>query len=223
MYFQQHGDYFVYDYPYAKEQGKIPKDYYEWWGFEDKKLFAFAKEEILRLAKGDKPFHFSLLTVDTHHIGGFACEDCENHFDRQYDNVLACSSKRVEEFVRWIQSQDFYQDTTIVISGDHCTMDNNYIREQYDGSVPRRVYSCILNGVAEPVSGTKRAFYPMDMYPTTLAAMGVKVQGDRIGLGTNLFSDKPTILEEYGDEKVQKELAKSSAFYKQRILGEKKK
>lgn len=223
MYFQQHGDYFVYDYPYAKEQGKIPKDYYEWWGFEDKKLFAFAKEEILRLAKGDKPFHFSMLTVDTHHIGGFDCEDCENHFDRQYDNVLACSSKRVEEFVRWIQSQDFYQDTTIVISGDHCTMDNNYIREQYDGSVPRKVYSCILNGVAEPVSGTKRAFYPMDMYPTTLAAMGVKIQGDRIGLGTNLFSDKPTILEEYGDEKVQKELAKSSAFYKQRILGEKKK
>ena len=51
----------------------------------------------------------------------------------------------------------------------------------------------------------------------------MKIQGDRIGLGTNLFSDKPTILEQYGDEKVQKELAKSSAFYKQRILGEKKK
>ena len=222
MYFEQHGDYFVYDYPYAKEQGKIPKDYYEWWGFEDKKLFAFAKEEITKLAKGDKPFNFTMLTVDTHHIGGYACEDCRHDFKNNYDNVLSCSSKRVKEFIDWIKAQDFYKDTTIVISGDHCTMDNNYIRAQYDGSVPRRVYSCILNPAVEPVREKDRKYYPMDLYPTTLAAMGGQVDGDRIGLGTNLFSDKKTILEKYGDAKVQQELSKGSSFYRKKILGEKK-
>ena len=220
MYFEQHGDYFVYDYPYAKEQGKIPKDYYEWWGFEDKKLFAFAKEEITKLAKGDKPFNFTMLTVDTHHIGGYACEDCRHDFKNNYDNVLSCSSKRVKEFIDWIKAQDFYKDTTIVISGDHCTMDNNYIRAQYDGSVPRRVYSCILNSAVKPVREKDRKYYPMDLYPTTLAAMGVQIEGDRIGLGTNLFSDKETILEKYGDVKVQQELSKGSSFYRKKILGE---
>lgn len=44
-YFQQHGDYAIRDYTYAKENGWIPEDYYEWWGFEDEKLFAFAKED----------------------------------------------------------------------------------------------------------------------------------------------------------------------------------
>ena len=175
MYFEQHGDYFVYDYPYAKEKGKIPKDYYEWWGFEDKKLLAFAKEEITKLAKGDKPFNFTMLTVDTHHIGGYVCEDCHQDFENNYDNVLSCSSKRVKEFIDWIKAQDFYKDTTIVISGDHCTMDNNYIRAQYDGSVPRRVYSCILNPAVESVREKDRKYYPMDLYPTTLAAMGVRM------------------------------------------------
>ena len=62
----------------------------------------------------------------------------------------------------------------------------------------------------------------MDLYPTTLAAMGVQIEGDRIGLGTNLFSDKETILEKYGDVKVQQELSKGSSFYRKKILGEKK-
>lgn len=223
MYFEQHGGYFVYDYPYAKEQGKIPKNYYEWWGFEDKKLFAFAKEEIIKLAQGDKPFNFTMLTVDTHHIGGYTCEDCRHEFENNYDNVLACSSKRVKEFIDWIKTQDFYENTTIVISGDHCTMDNNYIRAEYDGSAPRRVYSCVLNAAVEPVRETKRQYYPMDLYPTTLAAMGVQIDGERIGLGTNLFSDKETILEKYGNKKVQQELAKGSLFYRKKILGEERK
>lgn len=223
MYFDQHGEYQVYDYPYAKENGIIPKDYYKWWGFEDKKLFAYAKEEITRLAKKDKPFNFTMLTVDTHHIGGYVCEDCGHAFADQYDNVLSCSSKRVKEFVDWLKAQEFYKDTTIVISGDHCTMDNNYIRAQYDGSVPRKIYSCILNSVAKPVREKNRCYYSMDLYPTTLAAMGVQIEGERIGLGTNLFSERETILEKYGDEKVQRELAKGSSFYREKILGEKKK
>ena len=223
MYFDQHGEYQVYDYPYAKENGIIPKDYYKWWGFEDKKLFAYAKEEITRLAKKDKPFNFTMLTVDTHHIGGYACEDCGHAFADQYDNVLSCSSKRVKEFVDWLKAQEFYKDTTIVISGDHCTMDNNYIRAQYDGSVPRKIYSCILNSVAKPVREKNRCYYSMDLYPTTLAAIGVQIEGERIGLGTNLFAERETILEKYGDEKVQRELAKGSSFYREKILGEKKK
>ena len=60
----------------------------------------------------------------------------------------------------------------------------------------------------------------MDYFPTTLAAMGVKIEGDRLGLGTNLFSDKPTLLEEMGWEKFNAELARRSIFYDEKLLGD---
>ena len=33
-----HGGYEVKDYITALDEGWIPEDYYEWWGFEDEKL-----------------------------------------------------------------------------------------------------------------------------------------------------------------------------------------
>ena len=39
------------DYKAVKEKGLIPKDYKVWWGYEDDKLYEFAKEELIRLSK----------------------------------------------------------------------------------------------------------------------------------------------------------------------------
>ena len=58
-----------------------------------------------------------------------------------------------------------------------------------------------------------RVFTTMDMFPTTLAALGVSIEGDRLGLGTNLFSSKKTIPEEIGLDNFNKELKKSSDYY----------
>ena len=45
-YFSEHGNYTIVDTESLKAQGRLPEDYREFWGFEDEKLFAFAKEEI---------------------------------------------------------------------------------------------------------------------------------------------------------------------------------
>lgn len=63
-----------------------------------------------------------------------------------------------------------------------------------------------------------RLFTTMDMYPTTLTALGADIDGDRLGMGTNLCSDKKTILERYGYEYINKELQKKSKFYDNYIL-----
>lgn len=68
-----------------------------------------------------------MLTVDTHFTDGYLCDLCDDEYDDQYSNVMACSSKQVAEFVEWVQEQDFYENTTIVISGDHLTMDSDYL------------------------------------------------------------------------------------------------
>ena len=58
-----------------------------------------------------------------------------------------------------------------------------------------------------------RQFCSMDIFPTTLASIGCKIDGDRLGLGTNLFSGTKTLFEELGFEKVNTEFKKKSTFY----------
>ena len=48
------------------------------------------------------------------------------------------------------------------------------------------------------------------MFPTTLASLGVEIKGERLGLGTNLFSEMPTFVELYGTDYVNGELLKES-------------
>lgn len=221
-YFMEHGDYAMLDYDWAKETERIPQNYNVWWGYEDEKLFSLAKDEILQLAKGTEPFNFTMLTVDTHAVGGYECRLCGNDYEQQYDNVLSCSSKQTVEFISWIKAQDFYEDTVIVIAGDHCTMDHQYMEAKFgkkQDKIERRVYNCFINSAVVPVKEKGRVFTTLDLFPSTLAAMGGQIEGDRLGLGTNLFSDKPTLCEEYGYENFDLELQRKSTFYDREILG----
>ena len=218
-YFESHGKgkTEICDYNTAKENGQIPEDYYVWWGYEDQKLFANAQEKLTELSSKDEPFNFTMLTVDTHFEDGYVCEQCQNEFgDNQYANVMACSSRQVDAFVKWIQQQPFYENTTIVISGDHLTMDSDFcndVSEDYE----RSVYNVFINlpeGLDTSFEKThNREFATLDMFPTTLAAMGVTIEGDRLALRVNLFSDEQTLTEQYGRKGLDKELMKKSKFY----------
>ena len=63
-----------------------------------------------------------------------------------------------------------------------------------------------------------RKFSTMDLFPTTLASLGVKFDGDMLGLGTNLFSNSETLIEKYGFEYVHDELSKKSKYYDDKFL-----
>jgi phosphoglycerol transferase len=123
----------------------------------------------------------------------------------------------VYEFVTWIQQQDFYENTTIIISGDHLTMDPE-ILESLDENYTRTIYNCIINSAVKPVQEKNRQFGAFDMFPTTLAAMGVEIQGNRLAMGTNLFSAEKTLTEKYGQAFLNDELQKNSEFYNETIL-----
>ena len=213
QYFEQHGNFEIDDYGYAVSRGWIPSLYKSGdWGYEDEKLFEFAKERLTEVSAEGQPFNFTMLTVDTHFEDGNPCRLCRDDFDDQYSNVYACSSRQVSEFVEWIKQQDFYENTTIVLSGDHLTMDSDYcndVSEDYQ----RKTYTAYINSAVKRADeGRRREFSTMDNFPTTLAAMGVEIKGDRLGLGTNLYSNEPTLIEQYGFERVCEEINRRSAF-----------
>lgn len=215
-YFEQHGNYEIFDVNTAIETGKMSNDDYVWWGYDDSDLITYAKEKILEISKKDKPFNFTMLTVDTHFPDGYICSKCEEIYESQYSNVIACSSKQIGEFVKWIQTQEFYDNTTIVIVGDHISMQNS-IEEAAGENYERTTYNAIINPNKnlnlETLITKNRLFTALDMYPTTLAALGANITGERLGLGTNLFSDKKTLMEEYGKDYFREEIEKKSNFY----------
>ena len=216
LYFEEHGDYKIKDLIYAEKKGWISNsDLDNTWGMFDWRLFDHAKDELLRLAEKDEPFNFTLLTVDTHFEDGFLCPYCDNEYgDDRYANVMACSSRQVTEFVEWIMEQDFYENTTIVLCGDHTTMDSDFC-DDVDRDYNRRVYTAYINSAVSPESTSAyRTYTTLDNFPTTLAAMGVQIEGDRLGLGVNLFSLEPTLYEVYG-QKLMSELNKKSEFMEQ--------
>ena len=214
LYFTEHGNYDIVDYNYMIETGRLPEDYKVWWGYEDQKMFAFAKEKLLELSSQDNPFNLTMLTVDTHFEDGYVCDVCSDEFgDNQYSNVMACSSKQLKEFINWIQQQSFYENTTIVLTGDHLTMDSDYCNEVDEkGNYERKVYTCYINSALDFEQNEDRIYSTFDSFPTVLAALGVNIEGNHLGLGTNLYSNAPTLLEMLGYKKVNTELKKKSDF-----------
>lgn len=212
-YFDSHDIDEICDIYTARQDGIVPKDYFVWWGMEDMHLFRYAAQKLTELAAMDQPFAFTMLTVDTHHVGGYHCSLCKDNHRENYENAISCSSRQVYEFVQWIQQQDFYPDTTIVIVGDHRTMDNGYIARNVDESYTRRVYNCFINSATNPIQATQREFTTVDLFPTTLAALGCDIAGNRLGLGTNLFSNIPTLAEAMGYDAFCSEVEKDSPYY----------
>lgn len=213
-YFELHGMDEILDIYTARRDGIIPKDYFVWWGMEDLHLFEYAKQKLTEVSAQDQPFAFTMLTVDTHHVGGYQCTLCkESVSGESYDQSISCSSRQVAEFVAWIQAQPFYKNTTIIIVGDHESMDNGYFERMVDKNYQRLLYNCFINPAVSANRIHNRKWTALDLFPTTLAAMGASIEGDRLGLGTNLFSIQLTLCEKYGFEAFNEELAKASDYY----------
>lgn len=237
IFYQDHGSYKMLDYDYSLVYEEIPEDYYVWWGYEDAKLFEFAKKHLLEVSKSEEPFNLTMLTVDTHYEDGYVCQDCEMlHENHPYADVFLCSDRKVGAFIEWIKLQDFYKNTTIVLVGDHLTMDSDFCMD-VDAEYERKVYVSVINSAVE-VENKKledaamdtdtnqtgssdeayRYYSTMDMFPTTLASLGVTIEGERLGLGTNLFSSRPTLLELYGKDEINTQMEKASKLIEK--LGE---
>lgn len=216
-YFTIHGDYSIIDEDsLSKYNLKMTKSDKGKWGFNDKFLFETAKKRLDVISKQKEPFNLQLITIDTHFVDGFVGDYSSNKFDIQYENAYATTSKLIYDFIEHIKKQDYYKDTTIVIVGDHLTMQSNLFKGK--NAKDRYVYNCIINSNKKPVNNSNRIATALDYYPTIVYSIGGDIEGERLGLGTNLFSNRPTLSEKYGFNKFRNELRKKSEFYNDKIL-----
>ena len=94
--------------------------------------------------------NLTLLTVDTHFEDGYVSEACTDlKYDDKYSNSISCADSMLYQFINWIKQQDFYENTTIVIAGDHLTMDVDFFENYKEREQDRRVYNAFINSAVK--------------------------------------------------------------------------
>ena len=92
------------------------------------------KDEFVR------PFALYLLTNNTHSPDSFIEPHCEKSDDESYEYAVKCADSLISDFVAWVKVQDFYENTTILIVGDHL-MNANRATPRAN----RRIYNAFIN------------------------------------------------------------------------------
>lgn len=218
-FFKAHGNAFAQGVHEKIASGHLPVGYGVWWGFEDSKLYRFAREDLQELAKQSDPFIYTMLTNNTHRQEGYTDPLCEYSYRYPMENAIGCTDEQLSEFLRWVKEQPFYEHTTVVVVGDHLGHEEEYVNTLTPKS-DRRVFNLILNPMSPEDKGSyhNREFWAGDLFPTVLSSLGVNIEGNRLGLGSNLFSDVPTLIEKFDQDYVFQALSKNSPFYTDTFL-----
>ena len=85
----------------------------------------------------------------------------------------------------------------------------------------RTMVNVFINPIINDLSvnlRTPKQITSMDFYPTILSSLGVSIEGDKLGLGTNLFSNEKTLGDKFGISKMDEEIKLRSEFYINNIL-----
>ena len=171
-------------------------------GVADADVFDYAKSILDTL--GNAPFSMTVTTIDTHFPKGFLDKRCKikpanSSEGAYYAAVLGCTSKRIGEFVKWIQRKPFGNNTEIVIAGDHLFMTKSpfMVLKHSD----RRFINIYINP-KNTSEKTSRRYTSFDSAPTVLETMGFNIEGHRLGFGASLLSEEKTLAETMKERKL---------------------
>ena len=157
-------------------------------GLRDKMLFEAAKIELKEM---QQPFMLSLTTLDTHDFPKyFVDETCQKNFGDIRDAVH-CLDGNIKQFMEWLQQQDFFADTTVILIGDHTG--NNGLNSLSDKPV---IYNAIINPT-ENLVPEKHNWTTYDLAPTILNSIGIDIS--YLGIGRSLFKKEQTLFEKYAN------------------------
>ena len=195
----------IYDLNYFLEEPHTDSDFFLDWGFADFYLYENAKRLIETQAQ-DGPFLTVILTINTH------VQPDSDQYDK--DNFIM-ADKMATDFLAWLKKQDFYEDTVVMVMGDHLYMHPRIAQLPLIDVSPRHIYNTFLNTGLPPVDESlrQRPFSSLDMAPTILEAAGAQVPQGRFGLGVSLFNKEPNLIERYGLLEVNEHLKRRSKRY----------
>lgn len=172
---------------------------------QDKDAFKFAGQILDTISE---PFSLTFFTIDTHSPHGLYDPDCvkasdESNKDELLKASARCVSRELNKFLISLKNRPFYENTSVIVFGDHLFMGNRLV----EGFANRKWINIFINAPT-PISDEKRIFSDVDMLPTILSSLSFDIDGDRLGFGTDLFSNRKTLVEEIGLDSLNKKFDK---------------
>jgi phosphoglycerol transferase len=184
----------------------------DWWGFSDKFVYENAKKVIVEQSRQDKNFFSVVMTIDTHIPGKVFGYYPPVYGDKR--DAFVEADHLIGEFIDWLKEQPFYDNTVIIILGDHLYMSEKISDTNLPPRSERRIYNVFINSSRDlPEEKRHRICSTLDMAPTILEAIGVTLPERKLGLGVSLFSDEPTLIETYGQSNLNDQLNTNSKLY----------
>lgn len=198
----------IYDQSYF-EQIKVPTSGF--WGVRDALLFNEAKSIIQKQAHtSNQPFFILLQTIDTH-SPAVSYSDSPQPYGDERDAFVA-ADLLISDFINWLKKQAFFNNTTILIVGDHNYMGKSIGALTLPPPHTRSLYNVIVNPVTACNIQSRQATM-LDMGPTLLEAIGAELPAHSFGLGRSLLHPTPTLLEQFGHTELPKKFAGQSNYY----------
>ncbi|HEY0562392.1 MAG TPA: sulfatase-like hydrolase/transferase [Methylophilus sp.] len=181
-----------------------------YWGLYDDDLFKLAKAKLTTLYAAKQPFNLTLTTIDTHGPDGHFSRYCKAKGAKTFEDIVACTSDQVVEFVQYMQKNGYMKNTQVVLMGDHIAMENPVFGKLHQAQ-ERLIFNKFISKT--PAKANRDAVLPFDMLPTILDFIGFKVVGSKLGLGVSAFSkdDVSALLLDKAD--LDENLLNKSALY----------
>jgi len=209
-YFETHGNFEIYDYYFFRENNYLPhKNYKLRWGFEDSLLYNFARIKLNQIAKTDTPFLFYMQTMDTH-MPLFLAKGKPIKYGSKFKTVLEQMSAELYDFVLWLKEQEWFENTSLAIFGDHAFMES---MREITGERGSPLYTFLNLPLAEGLDLREKKISHFDIFPTLLHSIGASWSSPALGLGVSLMSEDSTLLEKFGKDSLAKALEQNSVLY----------
>lgn len=164
------------------------------WGMNDKTIFEVAKIKINELAQKQQPFLITITSADTHFPDGYLNPGCPEKYVDMRDKIM-CTDAIMNNFLNWLKKQPFYNQTTILIIGDHLAKNDTIAHLRYE-MPSREPYGVIINSVL-PNRIINKTHTTFDLAPTILNAIGIKIKDHKFGLGVSLYTSIPSWISYY--------------------------
>lgn len=202
-----------YDEIYGREewlaQGTLPHELNEW-GLHDDDLLHKARIKLDELQVAGKPFNLTLLTVDTHMPQGFVSKTCAHRGIKYFDGIVECTAQQIAEFITYIKSRGYLNNTQVVVIGDHMAMPNP-LSDKLDKIPERHIFNTFIS--TEVVAKHRDEILHFDLFPTILDFIGIEVNGGRLGLGYSAFNSETKTPPSNRYEEMQRALLNKSDTY----------
>ena len=198
---------------YLKDKQRIKGEVISEWGVKDSMHYELVKDHIEKMSKQDKPWALWFFTVNTHTPLGILDSTCGIPQDisesERLPSIIRCSSHQLDNFIKWSRDQEWFDNTVIAVMGDHAMMAAPELVGFKDANFTHYWLDFFINS-SKNAENRHRSFTSLDMFPTILESIGARGFDGSLGFGRSLYSSKPTLLEQYGADSLNKVFGKRS-------------